>query len=136
MRGVAVSVGMITLLAGCLSPQQDTALSALNKDRRANGRGTLVPNGVLQAKAQAWAEQIARDGYLHHSVLTNNVPSCWRGLGENVGYGGSIDEIEVAYMHSPPHRRNILNGTYTAAGIGVAQNGGRVYTVQVFMSGC
>ena len=133
---MAASIGMITLLAGCLSPQQDTALQALNNDRSANGLRSLSPQGQLQAKAQAWAERLARDNRLYHSTLTDGVPGCWTGLGENVGYGGSIDMIENAYMHSPPHRANILNGNYTQAAVGVATNGDRTFTVQEFMSGC
>jgi uncharacterized protein YkwD len=128
--------GLVALLAGCLSPQQQTGLNALNADRIANGRAGLMPDGYLANKAQAWADQLARDGYLHHSSLPAGVPNCWTELGENVGYGGSIAAVENAYMHSAPHRANILNGAFTKGAVGVAIAGGRVYTVQEFMAGC
>ena len=136
VRGVAAAVAMVTLLSGCLSSQQTSAMDAMNRDRKAYGRHTLSINSTIQRKAQAWAEQLARDNYLHHSTLTAGVPSCWRSLGENVGYGGSISAIEKAYMNSPAHRSNILNAGYTTVGIGVATRGSRIFTVQVFMSGC
>ena len=136
LRGVVAAVAMITLLAGCLSPEQDTALNALNKDRRAYGLSTLKTNMALQNKAQAWAERLARENRLFHSNLTSGAPACWRGLGENVGYGGSIGQVQSAYMQSPKHKANITNGSYTSVGVGVATNGSRVFTVQVFMSGC
>lgn len=136
LKSVALMVGLILLMTGCLSAEQDTALQALNNDRVDNGRSELVTDGTLQAKAQAWAEKLARDGYLHHSVLTDGAPSCWRGLAENVGYGGSIQQIQDAYMRSPGHRKNILNGSYTKVGVGVASKGDRIYTTQVFMFGC
>ena len=136
VRGVVAAVAMITLLAGCLSTSQQTALNALNRDRKSYGLATLRTNSTIQKKAQAWAEQLARDNYLHHSVLTSGVPSCWRSLGENVGYGGSIGQIEVAYMNSPLHRANILNRSYTMSGVGVASRGNRIFTAQVFMGGC
>lgn len=113
-----------------------TGLRALNADRSAHGLAPLAANSQLQAKAQAWAEQLARERRLRHSVLTADVPACWRALGENVGYGASIQAVEAAYMTSSPHRANILDRRYTSAGVGVAVEGTRTYTVQVFMSGC
>src|SRR3954449_10398714 len=90
LRAVAAVVVMVTLLAGCLNSQQQSAMNAMNKDRKAYGLRSLGGNTTIQRKAQAWAEQLARDNYLHHSTLTSGVPSCWRSLGENIGYGGSI----------------------------------------------
>jgi len=136
LRRSVVGLTIAVVLAGCLSPQQDAGLSALNQDRTSFGRRALSPQVQLQAKAQAWAERLARDGRLYHSTLTDGAPSCWTGLGENVGYGGSIGTIEVAYMHSPHHRENILNAAYTQGAVGVATSGDRTYTVQEFMSGC
>ena len=53
-------------------------------------------------------------------------------LGENVGFARSIDETHNGFMNSAKHREAILNGGYRSVGIGVAQNGGLVYVVEVF----
>ena len=39
-------------------------------------------------------------------------------------------------MASPGHRANILNANFNTAAVGVATNGSRVFTVQVFMQTC
>lgn len=133
----AASLGLLALLlTACFSSAQQDVLIALNADRRANSLRALPNHSDLDRKAQAWAEKLARDGSLSHSNLRDGVPSCWRSLGENVGYGSSIEAVERAYMTSPAHRVNILNSKWDYVGVGAAQGGGRWYTVQVFMQGC
>ena len=39
-------------------------------------------------------------------------------------------------MASSGHRANVLNTTWNWVGVGMARNGSRVFTVQVFMTGC
>jgi uncharacterized protein YkwD len=132
----AMVVVLVAILAGCLNPQQEEGLNRLNGDRRAHGLRSVQTHSQLQRKAQAWAEKLARENRLYHSRLTDGVSARWCSLGENVGYGGSIASIEKAYMNSPGHRANILNGKFTHAGVGVARNGNRIFTVQVFMQSC
>jgi uncharacterized protein YkwD len=61
-------------------------------------------------------QRIKRTNYLRHA----------RGftLGENLAWGqGSLAtpaQIVNAWMHSPGHRANILNGSYREIGIGIA----------------
>jgi len=45
-------------------------------------------------------------------------------------------DIERAYMASPGHRANILNGNFNRAAVGVAHRGNQVFTVQVFLQSC
>src|SRR5689334_3477368 len=120
VRAVAGLALVVTLLAGCLNSQQQTSFNLMNRDRKAHGLSSLGSQTSMQSKAQKWAEQLARDNYLHHSTLTSGAPSCWRSLGENIGYGGSLSAVEAAFMNSAPHRANILNGRYTKGGVGVA----------------
>ena len=132
----AALVAVVTLLAGCWGTAgQQEAFGALNGDRAAHGTGQLIPHGYLVDKAQAWAEKLANDNSLSHSDLDSGVPSCWRSLGENVGYGSSIAQVQDSFMNSSSHRANVLGG-WTFAGTGVAHRGDRVFVVQVFMSGC
>lgn len=133
---VALAVAITLLLTGCLSTGQDAVLREMNADRTANGRSSLPIHDALQTKAQVWAEKIADDGALSHSNLRSGLPSCWQSAGENVGVGPSVASVEDAYMRSASHRANILNTTWDFVGVGMAQRGDRVFTVQVFMRGC
>ncbi len=133
---VLAAVVLALVFTGCLSPGQDSVHRELNADRAAHGLKQLPTHDALNAKAQAWAEYLARRGSLVHSTLSSGLPSCWRGVGENVGYGPSVPSIEDAYMDSTGHRHNILGTTWDWVGVGMAKSGNRVYTVQVFMDGC
>lgn len=133
---LVAAVGIAMLVTSCLSPQAQETADRLNADRAANGRPALVVNQMLANKAQAWAARLAGQYTLYHSNLSDNISGCWRSLGENVGYGGSIAIVENAYMNSSGHRANILNSGYQYVGTGVAYNGPLVFTVQEFMQGC
>ena len=54
---VAGIVAVALLLAGCLTPGQDSVLRELNADRRAYNRSNLPTHAQAQAKALAWAEK-------------------------------------------------------------------------------
>jgi uncharacterized protein YkwD len=62
------------------------------------------------------SSRIARTAYLHHT-------RAWS-LGENLAWGaGSAstpNQIVNAWMHSAPHRRNILDPSFKEIGIGIA----------------
>lgn len=136
---VAVAAVAALLFSGCLSgptADQKLGLSEMNADRNAYSIASTKTNSMLQAKAQDWAEKLARENTLYHSKLSDGITGCWRSLGENVGYGSSIARVEDAYMASTVHRANILNNTFNYAAVGVAYNGSRVFTVQVFMRSC
>ncbi len=132
----ALALALVLAFAGCMSDGQTAVQNEMNADRTANGLRALPTHAQLNAKAQAWAEKLARDGKLSHSNLASGAPSCWRSLGENVGYGGTAAAVQDAYMKSTGHRNNILASKWTYVGVGFAKAGNRVYTVQVFMQGC
>jgi uncharacterized protein YkwD len=87
------------------------------------------------AKAQAWADKMARDGTLSHSNLSDGVASCATALGENIAAHSSVAGAEQLLMSDPPHRANVL-GRWDWVGVGVARSGNGVILVQDFMSGC
>lgn len=136
VQALALVLAAVLLLSGCMSEGQTAVHNELNADRRANRLAALPTHDQLNQKAQAWAEKLARDGKLSHSNLSSGVPSCWRSLGENVGYGSSAAAVQDAYMRSSGHRANILQSKWKWVGVGYAKAGNRVYTVQVFMQGC
>ena len=127
-----VLLAVVGLAASCTDEQFEVMLH-VNASRDAAGRADLNWDEDLGRKAQAWAEHLARQGYLSHSNLSDGAPAGWQRLGENVGYGPTIASVHQGYMNSSGHRANILDSRFNYIGVGYAKSGNRVYTVQVFM---
>jgi len=132
----APQAGAVAAPKVTLNNAQVSAKNAMNADRKAHGLRLLTTQADAQAKAQAWANKLAAEGTIYHSTLTDGIHTRWCSIGENVGYGPTVKNIEVAYMNSPKHRDNILNTKWNGIGVGVATNHGITYTVQVFIKTC
>ncbi len=129
-------LALTLLTTGCLTGDQTSASSALNRDRAAHGRRALGPQHDAQLKAQSWANQLARADRLSHSTLAAGIGVRWCNLGENVGVGSSIASVERAFMASSAHRSTILGSTWNGVGVGVAHRGNEVFVVQSFIQTC
>jgi uncharacterized protein YkwD len=137
VRTTALLIGCLVMalsaLTACTPHEQGVAaLNLMNQARGKSGVGQLRWDQNAADKAQAWAEHLAATRTLQHSVLTDGIAGSWTVLGENVGFADGIGAAHAAFMNSPKHRENILNGAFNAAGVGVAQNGNLVFVVQVF----
>ena len=132
IAGLALVVG---LLFGACTPESYRSADLINASRRQHGLAPLEFNAMLHFKAQGWADQLNRQGYLSHSNLrSGNHSTTWTKLGENVGYAWSLEQAHNAFMNSPAHRANILDRTYNKVGTGVVKGGdGRLWVVQEFM---
>ncbi len=140
-----VAVVAALLLAGGLTscestaPDRDAVRNAINASRAAAGLPGLRENVTLDIKADKWAQTLRDNCRIWHSNLADGAPDEWRKLGENVGMGGSIDQIHVAYMNSPGHKANVLDRSFdqvgTAAVWGQCNGFRTVFTVHVFMKG-
>jgi uncharacterized protein YkwD len=109
----------------------------MNGDRAANGLGALCGNGQLAGAAQNWANWMAQNQTLTHQDLSGVLAGTpFNAIAENIldGPGGmSPGDMEALWIQSPAHRQNILNGAYTAAGVGIAHSpDGRVWAVVDF----
>ncbi len=111
-------------------------LCLLNKVRRHAGLHALRLNPTLTHVAGGHSRDMVRHGYFAHDSLNGASPfdrilgahyvprngSWW--LGENIGYGGGPLATPAAlvrmWMHSPPHRANILSSHFRAIGVGIA----------------
>jgi len=110
----------------------DSLLSRVNTARSQNSRHAYTMIAKLHRLARSWAAHLASTGVLEHNpaLVTDISRLCpnWTNLGENVGVegGSSAGQMFSAYMHSPPHRANILDRSYTVVGIATVtsiQNG-------------
>ncbi|MDO8469709.1 MAG: CAP domain-containing protein [bacterium] len=120
-------------------------VDATNAERGNEVFGTLAVNPLLQGAAQKKADDMAAKGYFAHTAPDGTAPWAWfKQAGYAYAYAGEnlavnfMDSKDVvdAWMRSPSHRANIMNGHYSEIGIGVAEGeyqGQRaVYVVQFF----
>lgn len=129
-----VIAAMGALTAGACTPEADHTFGMVNQSRAQSGIHALEFNHMLHTKAQGWAQQLSNQGYLSHSRLADNNWGAWRKLGENVGFGYSLEGVHQAFMNSSGHRANILDRSFNKGGTGVVRDGGgRFWVVQEFM---
>lgn len=113
-----------------------TTLCLLNAERRAKGLPPLqLSHSLSQAASRHSHDMVTRRYFAHTapegpSLLKRTRQSGylksshrWR-VGENIAWGmpgrSSAAAIVRAWMHSPPHRKEVLTPSYRQVGIGVA----------------
>jgi uncharacterized protein YkwD len=119
-------------------------LESVNAARRTSAY-PLRQNAQLDLAAQRHAEDMLARGYFAHESPEGKTVRersraagyVWGVIGENIAEGQfSVDEAMETWMHSPGHRRNILDRDFKELGVGLAigQSGGewRVVWVQTF----
>lgn len=106
-----------------------TLVDLANGDRKANALGALTVNPVLVKAAQAKADHMAANGYFAHISPDGRDSWSWfRDAGYSFSYAGEnlavnfsdSEDVEEAWMDSPTHRANIMNGRFTEVGIAIA----------------
>jgi hypothetical protein len=102
-----------------------------NADRSRVGLRPLATAGDLQSLAQSRANEMARSGRLAHTTNLGSKVSGWKRLGENVGRGPDLRDIQTAFMASPSHRENIVDPGFTQLGVGVTWDGKEYFYVAV-----
>ncbi|HVT96353.1 MAG TPA: CAP domain-containing protein [Acidobacteriaceae bacterium] len=111
-----------------------------NQDRREHGLPLLRWDASLAHAARSHADRMARERALSHRYsdepeLTERGASAgahFRAIAENIATGPDAGAIENEWMHSPPHRANILDPKMDALGVAVVEHGGRLYAVEDF----
>jgi len=127
-----------------------STLCLLNAQRAAKGLSALSEQAQLTNASADYSALMVKEHFFEHvspegSELTDRLtgvgylggPGSWI-VGENIAWGESYlaspGEIVKAWMNSPPHRANILNGDYADIGLGIAlgtptsSNPGATYT--------
>jgi uncharacterized protein YkwD len=132
----ACSASHAQVRAATVRRSRDATLCLLNRVRARHGLPPLRLNAKLARAARRHSRDMVRHRYFAHDSrdgrspfermrATHYVPrnrSWW--LGENIAWGGgALGEpaaIVRAWMHSPPHRANILSRRFRDIGIGIA----------------
>ena len=103
--------------------------------RSSLGLGSLSVDSELTSEARTWAQTMKDSGGIFHSSnLAKGISANWKKLGENVGVGGTVDDLFAAFVASPKHYENLVDPAYTSVGIGVVWADGRMYTAHRFMA--
>jgi uncharacterized protein YkwD len=105
-------------------------LSLVNDARTSHGLPALRTASGTTTVAAGWtshlasAQGLSHNPDLRHQIETHGSPD-WGIYGENVGQGYSLDPEGLfrAYMQSPEHRANILEGSYRYVGVAVVFTG-------------
>ena len=116
-----------------------TVFDLVNKERKANGLGTVALSDELCKVADVRAKEIVKS----FSHTRPNGTSCftafkengvtYRYAGENIAYGQKTAIIVMnAWMNSTGHRANILNKNFGKIGIACYNFNGVKYWVQLF----
>jgi hypothetical protein len=132
LAGFAVSLVIAAAPAGASSEAYDF-LSRVNSARSAHGLKPLAMKSDLVDVAYSWTKHMAANNSLAHNPnLTTQVKN-WQAVGENVGVGPTVKDIEDAFMASTHHRENILDPAYTEVGIAtVRDSSGQLWVTQDF----
>lgn len=108
-------------------------VTLVNQLRVGRGLRVLQEDGDLRRIAATWTDRMVVDGRLSHNrSLADQSRLPWAKLGENVGRGGDVDSIELAFEASPGHLRNLVDPDFDAIAVVVRRAGDRIYVTQQF----
>ncbi len=130
----------IPTLGESTSSYEEEVIRLVNEIRAEHGLARLSVNWELSRVARYKSQDMHDLGYFSHTSPTYGSPFemmrafgiSYRAAGENIAYGYRTPRAVVeAWMNSPGHRANILNGAYTQIGVGYVEDGN--YCTQMFI---
>jgi hypothetical protein len=147
----ACSLAAILLLGGsfCVAqqtgPQSDeqSIVQAINRERADRGLGPLRWDDGLARAAVAHAQAMTAHSDLSHQypgeadlvTRAGQQGAHFAVVAENIAMGPDPMNLEDQWMHSAPHRANILDPRLNAIGVGLVKHGGYYYGVADFAAG-
>jgi hypothetical protein len=129
-----------TVNAHAQSIEARLLMQATNEDRAQRGLGPLKWDPALARAAQAHAELMVGRGALSHQYAgeaeletrVGQQGAHFRVVAENLAVAPTPVAVEDEWMHSPPHRRNILDARLNEIGVGLVRQGGNLWAVEDF----
>ena len=121
-------------------PGEQTVLELTNQERAAQGLAPLTWDASLAAAAGAHARAMAQANQLSHQLTGEpdvadraaQQGAHFHAVAENIAFGPAPANIERQWMHSAPHRANILDPGMNRIGIGLVSSGGTLWAVEDF----
>ena len=152
LRGICILLSLLVCIGPAAAQQtagddsqfdassEQQLLRLVNQDRAEKGVATLHFDAKFQQAARAHAQLMVGHRQLSHDfpgepelrlrLAAAGVHS--NSDAENVGFDQSAAGANDGFMHSPPHRANILNPDYNAVGVGAIARDGNVWVVEDF----
>jgi uncharacterized protein YkwD len=117
--------------ASAATTRESRMLEKINHTRTVRGLHPLRFRADLMAAAKGHTRSMAGSRTLFHTPSFSSL-CCWRAVAENVAYGSSVRGLHRQFMHSPPHRANLLDRRMREVGIGIVKRDGYLWVTEVF----
>jgi Cysteine-rich secretory protein family len=122
------------------SAASQTLFTSANQARAAAGLHPLKWDDALAKAAHQHALKMAQMNQLSHQFpgeppmqdRAKQAGASFSLIAENIAQGPSPEGIHQQWMHSAPHRANLLDPQLNAVGIAVVQSGNTLFAVQDF----
>jgi uncharacterized protein YkwD len=148
MKIASVFISLAAAISA-IAPQQvrpqtkgpsETLFAAANRERAERGLPALKWSAALATAAHQHALRLAAKNTLSHQLPGEPGPfdrasqagARFSAIAENVAEGPSAESIHQQWMHSAPHRANLLDPHLDSVGIAVAERGSVLFAVQDF----
>ena len=137
-----MALGTLALPALAQQPAEQQVMDLANQDRAQQGLAPLKWDPALAQAAAAHAQIMAGQPELAHqypgepdlAARCGAAGAHFRIIEENVALAPTPQALEQEWMHSPPHRANIMNGSMNTIGVGLVKKGANYYAVEDFAS--
>jgi uncharacterized protein YkwD len=135
---LAASVALSSPAEAQLTSKEKKLVTRINAARGNHGENKLKVNHKLSQLARKHSRHMheANNPVMHSSTgqlySYMNQGNCAAMIGENVGRAGSVPQIHEAFMDSPPHRQNVLEGAWTKVGVGIRTFDGSLWVTELF----
>ncbi|MBW3625327.1 MAG: hypothetical protein KY468_18175 [Armatimonadetes bacterium] len=109
---------------------RDRWIDLINKDRAAFGLEPVALDDRLTAAAQSHIDDMIGRNYFSHAGWDGSTPTLRAQragvrsdtmVGENIGQGMGIEDLQAQLMASAAHRSNLLNPNWKRVGLGVGR---------------
>jgi Cysteine-rich secretory protein family len=119
---------------------EQTLLQLANRDRAAQGLAPLKWSASLAEAARDHALRLAQQNTLSHQLpgeagladRATRTGARFSSIAENVAEGPSAERIHELWMHSAPHRANLLDAQLDSMGVAIADRNGTLFAVEDF----
>lgn len=145
-RWLPLVLALLAVRVLAVSPLEEAVLKEANRARLARGLQALAFDEKLYRAARAHAEDMIARGYFGHQGPGGPTPEArfWRAGVFAVKVAENLYELDgkrpgdfaaravEAWLQSPPHRKNLLQGQFTHTAVAVVTRGERTVAVQEF----
>lgn len=128
---LTASTGLVGAPASATTTREARMLAKINHARANHGLRPLHASPDLMKAARSHSRSMAGSRVLFHTSSFSSI-CCWEAIAENVGNGFTVRRVHRAFMHSPPHRSNLLTRRMRQVGVGIVSSGGRLWVTEIF----